>query len=187
MADPAPLIITAALDDGAFDWFDGLRQAHFPRHRNFIPAHLTLFHALPGAQERFVLETLKSACRRQAPIRLDVRGPCSLGRGVAYRLASADLDRLRRQLADAFSPWLTRQDQAPFRPHITIQNKVEPVDAKHLLERLQFAFEPFDILAEGLLVWRYLGGPWEAIDKISFEGRSTFVDCNAIIVRVGTT
>ena len=67
MADPAPLIITAALDDGAFDWFDGLRQTHFPRHRNVVPAHLTLFHALPGAQEGFVLETLKSACRRQAP------------------------------------------------------------------------------------------------------------------------
>lgn len=169
MADQPPLIITAALDDGAFDWFDGLRQAHFPRHRNFIPAHLTLFHALPGAQEDFVLETLKSACRRQTPIRLDVRGPWSSGRGVAYRLASADLDRLRGQLAEAFSPWLTRQDQALFRPHITIQNKVEPADAKQLLEYLKLVFEPFDILAEGLLVWRYLDGPWEAIDRIPFD------------------
>lgn len=176
MADQPPLIITAALDDGAFDWFDGLRQAHFPRHRNVVPAHLTLFHALPGAQEDFVLETLKSACRRQAPIRLDLRGPWPLGRGVAYRLASADLDRLRRQLAEAFSPWLTRQDQAPFRPHITIQNKVEPADAKQLLEQLQLEFEPFDIHAEGLLVWRYLDGPWEAIDKIPFEGKPTFDD-----------
>jgi 2'-5' RNA ligase len=92
-----------------------------------------------------------------------------LGRGVAYRLASADLDRLRGQLAEAFSPWLTRQDQALFRPHITIQNKVEPADAKQLLEYLKLEFEPFDILAEGLLVWRYLDGPWEAIDRIPFD------------------
>ena len=28
-------------------------------------------------------------------------------------------------------------------------------------------------MAEGLLVWRYLGGPWEAVDKITFEGKST--------------
>ena len=116
-----------------------------------------------------MLETLKSACRRQAPIRLDVRGPWSLGRGVAYRLVSADLDRLRRQLAEGFSPWLARQDHAPFRPHITIQNKVEPADAKQLLEQLQLEFEPFDIHAEGLLVWRYLGGPWEALEQVRFN------------------
>ena len=170
MADPAPLIITAALDDGAFDWFDGLRQAHFPRHRNVVPAHLTLFHALPGAQEGVVLETLKSACRRQAPIRLDVRGPWSLGRGVAYRLASADLDRLRGQLADAFSPSLTRQDQAPFRPHITIQNKVEPLVAKALHAHLLESFRPRPLAISGLSAHYYRDGPWELIGRWSFRG-----------------
>ena len=59
MPDAAPLIITAALDEGGFDWFDDLRRAHFPAHRNVVPAHLTLFHALPGEQEARVAEAGK--------------------------------------------------------------------------------------------------------------------------------
>ncbi|WP_296164696.1 2'-5' RNA ligase family protein [uncultured Brevundimonas sp.] len=159
MPDAPPLIVTAALDEGSFAWFDDLRQAHFPRHRNQVPAHVTLFHALPGQNEREIVGILRAACQQRRPFPIDVRGPWSLGRGVAYRLASPDLEALRSELADVFGPWLTRQDQAPYRPHITVQNKVEPDDARTLLEHLQQTFEPFDILAEGLLLWRYLGGP----------------------------
>ena len=168
--DHAPLIVTAALDEGAFAWFEDLRQTHFPRHRNQVPAHLTLFHALPGEHEHHVAQTLKAACQQHSALRLDVRGPWSLGRGVAYRLASPDLEQLRQTLADAFSPWLTRQDQAPFRPHITVQNKAEPAEAQRLLENLQMEFEPFHIFTEGLLLWRYLGGPWALVARFEFNG-----------------
>ena len=168
MADQPPLIVTTALDEGAFAWFEDLRQSHFPRHRNQVPAHLTLFHALPGEHEQAVVDALKVACRNRRPVQMDVRGPWSLGRGVAYRLASSDLEQLRSELAEAFSPWLTRQDQAPFRPHITVQNKAEPDKARQLLEDLQLAFEPFPIFAEGLLLWRYLGGPWALVERFQF-------------------
>jgi 2'-5' RNA ligase len=167
--DHSPLIVTAALDEGAFAWFEDLRQSHFPRHRNKVPAHLTLFHALPGEHERAVVQTLRAACQVRRAVQLDVRGPWSLGRGVAYRLASPDLEGLRDELADAFSPWLTRQDQAPFQPHITIQNKAEPGEARLLLEHLQLEFEPFHIFAESLLLWRYLGGPWALVDRFEFN------------------
>ena len=168
MPDRPPLIVTAALDEGAFAWFDDLRRTHFPPGRNQTPAHLTLFHALPGEHERFIAETIKAASRDRPPTPLSVRGPWFLGRGVAYRLASPPLEQLRGELATAFAPWLTPQDRAPFRPHITIQNKADPTDARLLLERLQLEFEPFDIVAEGLLVWRYLGGPWEAVARVDF-------------------
>jgi 2'-5' RNA ligase len=169
MSDGAPMIVTAALDDGAFSWFEERRQRHFPRHRNHVPAHLTLFHALPGDEERSVTDTLKAACQSRRPLQLEVRGPWFLGRGVAYRLASSELERLRTELSAAFSPWLTPQDRAPFRPHITIQNKTDPADARLLLERLQQEFEPFAIVAEGLWLWRYLGGPWQAIKRFQFD------------------
>lgn len=169
MSDLPPLIVTAALDEGAFAWFDDLRQSHFPRHRNKIPAHVTLFHALPGEHERDVVQTLKAACQIRRPLPIDVRSPWSLGRGVAYRLASPDLEALRKELAQAFSPWLTRQDQAPYRPHITVQNKVEPDQARELLEHLQLEFETFEIFAEGLLLWRYLGGPWALVERFEFD------------------
>ena len=167
--DTRPLIVTAVLDDAAFDWFDDLRRTHFPAGRNQVPAHLTLFHALPGEREADVLDALNTAAARYPPPRLDVRGPWSLGRGVAYRLASSDLERLRADLAEQFAPWLTAQDRARFRPHITIQNKADPEDARRLLERLQLEFEAFDIQAEGLGLWRYLGGPWQPVATLPFS------------------
>jgi 2'-5' RNA ligase len=170
MTDPQPLIVTAALDDLAFDWFDDLRRRHFPPERNQVPAHLTLFHALPGAEEPAIAETLKAACRAAQPISCEVRAPWSLGRGVAYRISSPALERLRAHLAQTFAPLLTRQDQAAFRPHVTVQNKVEPHEAKALLQELQFDFEPFTFQAEGLLVWRYLGGPWAPVARLPFGG-----------------
>lgn len=91
-----------------------------------------------------------------------------MGRGVAYQLASSEADALRRRLADRWSPWLTRQDQQPWRPHVTVQNKVDPADARALLERLSAGFAPFDIAAEGLSLWRYRGGPWEAAGEFRF-------------------
>jgi hypothetical protein len=51
---------------------------------------------------------------------------------------------------------------------VTIQNKAEPAEARALLNDLQHAFEPFDAVAEGLLVWRYLGGPWEPVARLPF-------------------
>lgn len=170
MVDLSPLIVTAALDAGSFAWFDDLRQSHFPRDRNKVPAHVTLFHALPGEHEREVVHTLRAACRSRRSLPIEVRSPWSLGRGVAYRLASPDFEALRKELGEAFSHWLTRQDQAPYRPHITVQNKVEPEEARELLEHLQWEFEPFEIFAEGLLLWRYLGGPWALVERFDFAG-----------------
>ena len=77
---------------------------------------------------------------------------------------------MRTELKARFEPWLVAQDRAPFRPHITIQNKADPDEARRLLEQLEREFEPFDILAEGLLVWRYRGGPWEAVARLPFRG-----------------
>ena len=48
--DPAPLILTLKLDQASFTRLDALRQAHFPPERNWLSAHLTLFHHLPGDQ-----------------------------------------------------------------------------------------------------------------------------------------
>ena len=169
MHEPPPIIITAALDETAFAFFNDLRRAHFPAHRNHIPAHLTLFHALPGEHEARVVEVLRAHCQERASIFMRVTRPWSLGRGVAYGLAAPALADLRTDAAAAFAPWLTAQDRAPFRPHITIQNKADPTDARRLLEILDAAFEPFEIEAVGLLAWRYLGGPWEKLAHIPFK------------------
>lgn len=165
-----PLIVTLRMDEASFDWFQAARKQWFPPERNLVPAHLTLFHQLPGAELDAVGRGLREVCARTAPMVLEASGPWSLGRGVAYRLRSQALEAFRAELADRFDPWLTAQDRGPFRPHVTVQNKVEPAEAKVLLARLQAEFEPFEVAGEGVLLWRYHGGPWRALDEIAFSG-----------------
>jgi len=45
------LIITAELGQVDFSWIEGLRRANYPPERNHVPAHLTMFHALPPSSE----------------------------------------------------------------------------------------------------------------------------------------
>jgi hypothetical protein len=86
-----------------------------------------------------------------------------LGAGTAFRVESEELEDIRLDLAEAFRGLLTPQDQAPWRSHITIQNKVEPREARQLQQRLRATFEPRPLAIKGLASWRYMGGPWEPI------------------------
>ncbi|WP_407529290.1 2'-5' RNA ligase family protein [Methylobacterium oryzisoli] len=165
-----PLILTLAMDEAAFARFDAERRAHFPPALNRIPAHATLFHHLPGEEERGIVETIAALARTESPPEVAVTGLHFTGRGVAYVLDALALAILRGRLAQAFAPWLTAQDRQGFRPHVTIQNKVAPETARALQARLQDAFVPFRFAATGLLLWRYLGGPWEARGRFAFSG-----------------
>ncbi|WFT83637.1 MULTISPECIES: 2'-5' RNA ligase family protein [unclassified Methylobacterium] len=168
----APLILTLDLDEAAFGRFDAERRTHFPAALNRIPAHVTLFHHLPGEEERGIVETLAGAAREEAPAAVAVTGLRFTGRGVAYALDAPAVAALRARLARAFAPWLTAQDRQGFRPHVTIQNKVAPEAARALHARLAADFAPFRVTGTGLLLWRYLGGPWEARGRFPFAEAS---------------
>ena len=172
-----PLIVTLLVDDDAQERFDRLRAAHFParplpgssRGRARAPgeqlfrlaAHVTLFHALPGERLAEVRGALASAAAR-GPFRVAVTGVRMLGRGVALELEARELTTLRASLAAVFRPWLTHQDRQWSRPHVTVQNKVEPAVARALHAELAAAFQPESVTAVGLGLWHYRGGPWEA-------------------------
>src|SRR3546814_6949572 len=72
-----------------------------------------------------------------------------LGRGVAYRVESPELTALRDELAEAFAGLLVPQDQGRPRFHITVQNKVEPAEAKALADELRRAFRPRPLAIAG--------------------------------------
>lgn len=170
MTRPAPLILTLGLDRTAFARLDGERRAHFPPERNLIPAHLTLFHALPGEAEAAVAARLAAAAAAQAPLDLRFAGLRFLGRGVAHVVESPGLLALRASLAAGFAPWLGAQDRQGWRPHVTIQNKVAPEVARATLRDFEARFAPWEARGEALLLWRYLGGPWEAAGEFRFAG-----------------
>ncbi|WP_219898742.1 2'-5' RNA ligase family protein [Phormidesmis priestleyi] len=166
---PSPLVLTLKLDAIAFDSLNLLRQQHFPPKRNFLPAHVTLFHALPGDQELAIRQTLQTLCQQTS--RLSVRFPTlrSLGGGVAIEIESPKLIQVRNQLAQGWSGWLSAQDRQGYRPHVTIQNKVTSDEARGLYERLSQVWQPIEGSGEGLLLWHYRGGPWELADEFEFK------------------
>ena len=167
--ETAPIVVTLAMEPAAQERFDDMRVRHFPPERNHIPAHLTLFHALPGAELPSILDTLRIASRRD-PFSLAVPALMALGRGVAYRVDSLELLELHHALREQWLPWLTMQDRQPLRPHIVIQNKTTPDGARALLARLAPDFAPFSFTGTGLTAWRYRGGPWQHLATCSFQG-----------------
>ncbi len=103
-------------------------------------------------------------------MRLQVDGLMLLGRGVAYQTNAEALQRLHRRLAAAWDSWLIPQDRQGFRPHVVIQNKAEPALARALYADLSASFRPFAVIAVGLHLWRYLGGPWASLTLVPFSG-----------------
>jgi 2'-5' RNA ligase len=168
MDTAAPLILTLQLDERSFAFFDAQRRRYFPPERNFIPAHLTLFHHLPGEQLAKVQQDIEGRASNQKPFTLDVTGLRPLGRGVAYALASSELTAMRRHFALIWNDWLKPQDRQNHNPHVTVQNKVDPTQARALLEDLSEGFQPFPVTAIGLDLWWYRGGPWENVRSFPF-------------------
>ena len=154
-----PLIVTAELDPATAAWLDDLRARHFPPERNFLRAHLTLFHALPRRPE----------LPRSPVLDAVVEPPFTLGRGVAFAVACPPLIALRRRIAATFGDGeLTAQDRGWSRPHVTVQNKVDPAVAVALHADLAAGYAARPATIGGLALWEYRGGPWLFLERRSF-------------------
>jgi hypothetical protein len=164
------LIISAEIATPDLAWLDQLRRAHYPAERNRVPAHLTMFHALPPSAETEVRSRL-SRMAGDPPPRATLEGLMDLAGGVAFRVVSPDLDRIRDELSEHLHGLLGAQDAAGWRPHVTIQNKVPTKEARALIAKLERDFRRRPLAISGLGLHRYLGGPWEKLAVYSFRGR----------------
>jgi hypothetical protein len=165
------LIVTAEIAARDFAWLDQLRRAYYPAERNHVAAHLTMFHALPPSAEAEVRGAL-ARFGADAPPGASIEGLMDLEGGVAFRIVSPGLDRIRSDLAEQFHGLLSAQDSGGWRPHVTIQNKVSPKQARSLIARLEAEFRPRALAVSGLALHRYLaGGNWEKVASWSFRGR----------------
>ncbi|MCB2089769.1 MAG: 2'-5' RNA ligase family protein [Sphingomonadaceae bacterium] len=171
MASDAPLILTAQLPDDLHHWATALRTAHFPPERNYLQAHVTMFHALPPFLRDEVEGLLKRIAAGTAPVPAHLEGIMSLGRGTALKLSSPAMLDLRAGLAEHFHGMLTPQDQHQPRLHVTIQNKVSPAEAQALQEKLAPTVQPRTFVFRGLALYAYLGGPWELLGSFAFRGK----------------
>jgi hypothetical protein len=107
-----PLILTLKLDEESRAFFNAQRKQYFPPERNFLDAHLTLFHQLPAepATYRFLTGLVHE------PFSLTITGLINLGAGVAYRIESPELLALHKLLSVQFREVLILQDRQGFRP-----------------------------------------------------------------------
>jgi 2'-5' RNA ligase superfamily protein len=163
------LIVTAELGREDQAWLDRTRRTHFPPERNHLSAHLTIFHALPPSTESEVRHRLAEAAKKPPPPAW-IGGLMDLGGGVAFRVVSDELDRIREDLSQGFRGLLGAQDSQGWRPHVTIQSKVAPKVARALIAELERGFEPRPLAIRGLGLHRYLGGPWERLADYPFRG-----------------
>lgn len=167
----APLILTATLPPHLHAWATALRDEHFPPERNHLEAHVTLFHALPPSYEAELSRVLARLARENAPVAAQLEGVMSLGRGTALKLSSPAMLKLRDEIAEHFHGSLSAQDQHRPRLHITVQNKVSPAEAKALQAQLGPAVQSRPFAFRGFFLFRYRGGPWEAVREWSFRGQ----------------
>jgi 2'-5' RNA ligase len=167
--DNAPLILTLTLDTDTQHFFNTLRQAHFPAERNYLDAHLTLFHHLPPNEEQIIQE-IELAVKTHPVMPLRVTEIKSIGNGVAYKIESPELMQLHHYLQKQWAQWLIPQDTQKLWPHVTVQNKVDASRAQLLKAQLESEFKPFEGMGTGLSLFEYLNGPWGFIRNFGFQG-----------------
>lgn len=164
-----PLIVTAELAPPDFAWLNDLRSRHYPVERNRVPAHLTMFHAIAPSAEAELRQILRTMSEEPPP-QAWIAGVMNLGGGVAFRIASEELNAIRAEIAHRLRGLLTAQDSAGWSAHVTIQNKAPPREAKALIQALGDDFAGRPIRISGLGLHRYLGGPWETLRTFPFRG-----------------
>jgi 2'-5' RNA ligase superfamily len=169
-SEAAPIILTATMGGEDAAWATALRDQHFPAERNYLRAHITLFHHLPGPQWPLVKDAVKRLCANNPPPVARIDRLINLGRGVAFHVDSSDLLAMREEMADGFFGLLTPQDSNKPRLHITVQNKVEPSVARKLLQAMESEFTPRPLSIIGIDAHYYRGGPWEPIQGWRFRG-----------------
>ena len=159
-----PLILTAALDAVSGRVFQDLRDRYFPPRLNIVPAHLSLFHHLPGEAQADILDVLRAEGGSTLPF--TAAGLRFLGRGVAVEILCPQLAEARKALESRWAAWLTPQDRQGFRAHVTVQNKVSPAEARTTMEHLSGRVVDLAGTVVGLDLWHYRGGPWERAGEV---------------------
>lgn len=177
-------VLTLTTTPSLTDPLTALRRSHFPRRLDRHPAHLTLFHALPGSEARLITAALEEVCAAQGTLKLATGGVFRMRRGVGINVADARgggggggsqaARRLHRELQRRWWGFLSEQDRRPWRPHWTVQNKAADegaVDAA--MEDVRERFRGAEGLATGCALWRYeKGGTWAFERGFDFDGEN---------------
>ncbi len=166
-----PFIVTAELPPEIFKWADALRRAHFPPERNWLGAHVTLFHSFAPSLRRELPALLARIAAEYAPPPARIDGLMNLGQGTALAISSRGMLAIREAIAEHFHGALTAQDQHEPRLHITIQNKVPREAARALQAELAATLDSRRFRFAGLGLHLYCNPHWQAQGTWRFRGK----------------
>ena len=156
-------------------WADALRRAHYPAERNWLAAHVTLFHSFAPSLREELPRVMAQLAAEFAPPRATLSGLMPLGTGTALAIASPGMLAIRAHIAEHFVGALTAQDRHEPRLHITIQNKVTSQAAKALQRELEHGFETRTFCFTGLALHLYCNPHWELQGRWRFRGIYRFL------------
>lgn len=166
-----PLLVTAELPADVLAWAEALRRTHYPAERNRLQAHVTLFHGLPPSAREEARRLLAASAAATAPPVARVAGLMDLGRGTALAIESEAICALHAALAECLRGVAQQRDDRPFRPHVTIQNKVARAEAKALQRELARDLRAREFHFRGFGLYGWDGRLWNFEECIAFRGR----------------
>lgn len=179
--DDALYVLTLLTDKPHHSRLTSLRKRYFPPHLNKLSAHLTLFHALPGAQlETTIIPDLKHLAQRTAPFHIRATGPFRMKKGFAIGLARNEAgyqmaQEVHRMLQASWKreEWLSEQDaQEGWGGHYTIMNKVDDEsEVARAFQEVKQGWKDDIGTVEGLGLWRYERGWWKWERRFDFSAR----------------
>jgi len=109
------IIVTLALDEEMIVYFNRLRQLYYPKHCNYLDAHLTLFHKLPYPNTS-ILDTIETICNCPT-FYVQIASLKNMGKGVAFEILSEELSALHQKMQIALDAYLIKKDRQVLWPH----------------------------------------------------------------------
>lgn len=167
-----PLILTFKLDAASQECLDGWRLRYFPSARNYLKAHLTIYHQLPGQNLKEIAEALQTFVSTQEAVNLRFNGLITRAGFVGIAIASPALIETRAKLSQMFGSTLRAQDKQLYRPHVTITNLGSPKEAEKCFAELGREFRTWEGQAQGLELFHYRNGPWEIAQSFPFANQA---------------
>jgi 2'-5' RNA ligase len=158
-------VLTFKLEDSLSAPMNEMRKQYFPKRLNRIPAHLTLFRALPHSHIESLEESLSQVSLNTQPFQVTTGGPFRMRKGVGVNVDAGyqNLKEVHGQLRSQWMSFLSEQDQGGFRPHWTVMNKVdEEQEVENALGavRKELSQSTKEGQAVGLDLWKYDRGNW---------------------------
>lgn len=148
-----PLILTLKLDKASQSLLTDLRTKYFPKNRNYLAAHVTLFHAIPAHRFAELDVHLASRAEQTNGFEVFIGEPKKMGnKGVLVTVRDRphgkiekihdDIQNFLQTRVKEEKDKLTDQDSRRMgKAHVTVMNKAEEDEVEECLKAVEKEFE----------------------------------------------